>query len=312
VKLIDEVLDVATSLEVVQTVYDCIRERYSSIEVGDKAQTLNETFKLQNKIYIETIRSQQEQTSDLAKKTNVTRYVQPASSNTNSTNSTGTRLLSATSNASSTPIYDEDGNEIEKIATINRQDIYAHKGGGGGGTHSGGANILVIPKNTSLMNSKTSVAPKAIIQNGTNVVGVTMTLTALTTPTQVDQEFYIPDTGKSRLLSIYGQATGRLSNGDNISHRCVLNLICAVNNNGTQLDINGIHSIEIQRGTMGLVLAGLYEIGTNFNIPCSYEVATVNRVSAGTGTSVSGSGAVSVNTETDTDVDDAIDGILIS
>lgn len=265
VKLIDEVLDVATSLEVVQTVYDCIRERYSSIEVGDKAQTLNETFKLQNKIYIETIRSQQEQTSDLAKKTNVTRYVQPASSNTNST---GTRLLSATSNASSTPIYDEDGEEIEKIATINRQDIYAHKGGGGGGS---GAKVLTIPKNTSLMNGKTSVAPRAIFQNGTNVVGGTLTLTALTTATLVDQKFYIPDTGNTRLLSVVGQATGRLSNGDNISHRCILNLMCAVNSNGTQLDIAGIQSIEIQRGTMGLVMAGLYEVGTNFNIACTYS-----------------------------------------
>lgn len=45
-------------------------------------------------------------------------------------------------------------------------------------------------------------------------------------------------------------------------------------------------------------------------IPCTYEVATVNHVSAGTGTTVNNRGAVSVNTESDTDVDDAIDIIL--
>lgn len=262
VKLIDEVLDVATSLEVVETVYDCLRERYSSIGVGDHAQTFSEVLKLQNKIYIETIKSQQEQTSDLAKKTNVTRYVVPASANTNA----NVQTRGAT-RAAATPEYDSDGNEIEKIATINRQDIYAHVGGGGGGS---GAKVLTIPKNTSLMNSHTSVTPKAIIQSGSNVVGATLTLTALTTPTLVDQKFYIPDTGNTRLLSIYGQATGRLSNGDNISHRCILNLFCSVNANGTQLDIQGIDSIEIQRGTMGLVLAGLYEVGTNFNISCTY------------------------------------------
>jgi hypothetical protein len=47
-------------------------------------------------------------------------------------------------------------------------------------------------------------------------------------------------------------------------------------------------------------------------IPCTYEVATINHVSAGTGTTVNSNGAVSVNTETDADVDNAIDGILIS
>ena len=270
VHLVDAVLDVSTSLEVVETRYDTLKERYSRMTIGDKAKTLNDAIKLQNAIYIEKIDAHTQQTSDLAKKTNVVRYVQPAQTSQNSANSS--RLLKATTNAATTPEYDENGEEIEKIATINRQDIYAHKGGGGSGS---GAKVLTFPKGTSFMNNKTSVACDAVFithAGSTQKADARkLTLTALGTTSGIDQKYYIPPSTNTQVLTVYASASGTLSGEGSISAvPVVLTLIGSLNSAQTGFVVAEVQMLTLSKGTLGIVIAGLHNIGHNFTIPITY------------------------------------------
>lgn len=268
VHLVDSVLDVSTSLEVVETRYDTLKERYTRMTIGDKAKTLNDAIKLQNAIYIEKIDAHTQQTSDLAKKTNVVRYVQPAQTSQNSANPS--RLLRAATNATTTPEYDENGEEIEKIATINRQDIYAHKGGSGSG-----AKVMTIPASTSLLNGKTSVACDAVFITHAGTTQKAdprkLTLTALKTASGIAQKYYIPATQTTQVLNVYAQATGTISGEGSITSQPVaLKIIGAVNAAGTDFVVSQIQEATLSKGTLGIVIAGLYNIGTNFTIPITY------------------------------------------
>lgn len=272
VHLVDSVLDVSTSLEVVETRYDTLKERYTRMTIGDKAKTLNDAIKLQNAIYIEKIDAHTQQTSDLAKKTNVVRYVQPAQTSQNSANPS--RLLRAATNAATTPEYDENGEEIEKIATINRQDIYAHKGGSGSGS---GAKVLTFPKGTSFMNNKTSITVNAIHVKGLagspTLDAEAITITNIRVSTADDALLYVPNGTTEQAYRLYVQIQGTtpgISSGFSVYG--TLDFVGTILNNRMQVKRTNELTFDLGASNAGgLYIAQVAQaLDYNFYIPVTY------------------------------------------
>ena len=317
----DEKLQESAKVQIVKVVYDTLHDRYVSMEVGAPRKTLPELVKKQNAIWIEKVQQTATEVSDLAEKTVVENIVQPTAGSTPSSSSSS----SSTSSSPDEPMYDNEGKEVEQIATINRQPVYAHVGGGGG-TPSGGANILTFEDGEEFTLTSSNRIYRRLFCEYTATAGVyaynnQATISAIKISKK--QSMYVPfaDYNHEIVLQLQVKWSGTATRKGGATFSNVkdaegyLRVKGWVDASHNQFKITDM--LDIYRAV------GVSSTGTEFEIvaikdrggstiPCSYEVATVNRVSAGTGTTVSGSGAVSVNTEKDADVDDAIDGILIS
>ena len=99
---------------VTETTWNCLKNRYDSIIVGDRRPILTEQFKRQNAIYIQQIANNQEQISAIAKKKAQVEQTITPSTTTGAT----------------------------KIGSVDGTDLYAPPSGGGGGGSSewGGPN----------------------------------------------------------------------------------------------------------------------------------------------------------------------------
>lgn len=341
----DEKLQESAKVQIVKVVYDTLHDRYVSMEVGAPRKTLPELVKKQNAIWIEKVQQTATEVSDLAEKTVVENVVKPTAG-TSPSSSSGS---SSTSSSSDEPMYDNEGKEVEQIATINRQPVYAHKGGGGG-TPSGGANILTFAAGTKFLPVTGVLYVNGIIfVNNSYTYHVWACEAQLQGPDNFtiarDTKIYIPDTGVQVEIELPIRLTGcptvscspdgsvspqqSLTIGYNggMYGNAVMRVLGSVDESGTKFNVTRYEDLyysyeNINAGSSSqtyhkeAAILSMYPLKAFSKrareIPCTYEVATINHVSAGTGTTVNSSGAVSVNTEKDSDVDNAIDGILIS
>lgn len=317
----DEVLNESAKVQIVKVSYDTLHDRYVSMEVGAHRKSLPELVKKQNAIWIEKVEQTATEVSDLAEKTVVENIVYPTSGS--SPSSGGSTPSAGSSASSSSPMYDEDGQEVEQIATVNRQPVYAHVGGGG--TPSGGANILTFADNADFTLTSSNRTYRRLYCDNTSTAGAyAYNNQARITSMKIfgNQSIYAPyaDLNHEIVLTLQVKWSGAVTQKSGASFNTVTDVVGYLRVKGwidashnsfkvtSMLDI--YRAAGVGSTTTEFEIVAMNDRGGS-SVPCTYEVATVNRVSAGTGTSVSGNGAVSVNTETDTDVNNAIDGILV-
>lgn len=241
-----------------------------------------------------------------------------------------------------------DDNLQEQIDNLDK--AIGQGGGGGGGEPTGGANILNFKAGTKFLPkflpSDMFVHGIAFVNNSYKYhvwaceaqIGGEDDFTIAK-----DTSIYIPDTGVQVEIEL---AVNLVCNTNSCSPdgivspqqsltihsgggygNAVLRVLGSVDESGTKFNVTRYEDLyysyeNINSGSSSqtyhkeAVLLSMYPLkafsARAREIPCTYEVATINHVSAGTGTTVNSNGAVSVNTETDSDVDNAIDGILIS
>lgn len=121
----DEASGTWQKLKVVEVTYDVLADMYTHIVVGRREKTVPELLERKNQVWIDKTEKSLTQVSDTAKKATVTNKVYPTTydpANPGEWDDTATG-----------PLYDSTGRELEQVATINRQPVFAPKGGGSGG-----------------------------------------------------------------------------------------------------------------------------------------------------------------------------------
>lgn len=235
-------------------------------------------------------------------------------------------------------------------AITNRNSKLAKALAQGGGTPSGGANILNFKADTKFLPSG-----GYMFVHGIAFVNNSYTYHVWACEAQIggdednftiakDTSIYIPDTGVQVEIELPVHLvcnTNSCSPDGSVSPQqsltildrgggygnAVLRVLGSVDKTGTKFNVTRYEDLyySYENKSAGSssqtyhkegAILSMYPLkafsDTAKTISCTYEVATINHVSAGTGTTVNSKGAVSVNTEKDADVDDAIDGILIS
>lgn len=117
-------LKIQKKLKVTEIEYDSLRERLIRIVVGNPKPTFPELLERKNSIFIDNVNRSLTRTDDLSKKTTVTQKNYPVGydpAHPENWKPNGT-------------IVDDQGKEMEEIATVNRHPVFVYKGGDGGGT----------------------------------------------------------------------------------------------------------------------------------------------------------------------------------
>lgn len=233
-------------------------------------------------------------------------------------------------------------------AITNRNSKLAQALAQGGGEPTGGANILTFAAGTKFLPLTGVLYVNGIIfVNNAYTYHVWACEAQLQDPDNFtiarDTKIYIPDTGVQVEIELPIHLTGcptvscspdgsvspqqNLTIADNggMYGNAVMRVLGSVDESGTKFNVtryedlyysyenksSGSSSQTYHKEAAILSMYPLKAFSARAReIPCTYEVATINHVSAGTGTTVNSRGAVSVNTEADTDVDNAIDIIL--
>lgn len=118
-------LHIQKKLKVTEIEYDSLRERIIRIVVGNPKPTFPELLERKNSIFIDNVNRSLTRTDDLSKKTTVTQKNYPTGydpAHPEDWKNTGQKLV------------DEQGKEMEEIATVNRHPVFVYKGGDSGGT----------------------------------------------------------------------------------------------------------------------------------------------------------------------------------
>ena len=134
-------LHIQKKLKVTEIEYDSLRERITRLVVGNPKPTFPELLERKNSIFIDNVNRSLTRTDDLSKKTVVTQKKYPVGYNPSRPEdwkNTGQKLV------------DEQGKEMEEIATVNRHPVFVYKQAqSGGGTQDTRTWFLVQDFHTS-------------------------------------------------------------------------------------------------------------------------------------------------------------------
>ena len=133
-------LHIQKKLKVTEIEYDSLRERITRLVVGNPKPTFPELLERKNSIFIDNVNRSLTRTDDLSKKTTVTQKKYPVGydpAHPENWKPNGT-------------IVDDQGKEMEEIATVNRHPVFVYKQAqSGGGTQDTRTWFLVQDFHTS-------------------------------------------------------------------------------------------------------------------------------------------------------------------